>query len=349
MNGDRTMEEDVGRTGNICVGGTFSPLHRGHIALLREAFMKGKRVLVGLTSDAMASRGRSRKVEPYSSRLRELRRVLDELSGETGVDYIIREINDRFAFALREEVDAIVASRETESTVDEIDEERKKKGLPPLRRYVIDMVMDQGGERISSSRVVKGEIDENGRKLQGSGSDAARDRICIHLGSKNPEKAGGVESAFRRYWPEVQVFQYELNTLRSGEGKGPVSGARERSRKVLERIGEDSLGNNDAIVGVESGTIEEEGVPMMVHCCHIIHRGKEGFGMGSAVEITDIMLDRMMVFRGRTWEFSDIMGGRTSLIESMSGGSLSRTQLVEEACRMALLSLSWKLEREESG
>ena len=71
--------------------------------------------------------------------------------------------------------------------------------------------------------------------------------------------------------------------------------------------------------------------------------------MGSAVEITDIMLDRMMVFRGRTWEFSDIMGGRTSLIESMSGGSLSRTQLVEEACRMALLSLSWKLEREESG
>ncbi len=42
----------------VAVAGTFDVLHDGHLALLRRAFEVGDEVVVGITSDEMASRNR---------------------------------------------------------------------------------------------------------------------------------------------------------------------------------------------------------------------------------------------------------------------------------------------------
>ncbi len=267
---------DEGAVSNICIGGTFSPLHKGHTILLREAFKRGKRVSIGLTSDKMARRSREREVLPYYVRLKDLKKVLEELSMEYGVEFSIREIHDRLGFAVNEGMDSIVVSKETEQTVDDIDIERSRRCLKPLRRFVIDMVLDEKGDKISSTRVATGEIDIRGRSISDVKDAGTANKVCIHLGSKNPDKVRGAVKAFRRYWPEVQIFQYNVGERDVNPGHdGPIEGARMRTEEVRRRIDSQAVRISDHLVGIESGLIETNGTWFMVHCCHISYqRGK---------------------------------------------------------------------------
>ena len=95
---------------------------------------------------------------------------------EYGKTYEIRMIEDRIGFADDPSIDSIVVSAETEGAVDEIDRMRKEKSLPPLKVFRVDMVLDEEGVKISSTRIAKGEIDsdgtarseETGRGVEGS-------------------------------------------------------------------------------------------------------------------------------------------------------------------------------------
>ena len=49
----------------VAVAGTFDVLHDGHRALLRRAFESGDRVVVGITTDRMASEGRRQWDDSY--------------------------------------------------------------------------------------------------------------------------------------------------------------------------------------------------------------------------------------------------------------------------------------------
>ena len=162
--------------GNICVGGTFWPLHQGHRSLLEAAFKNGDHVGVGLTTDEMAGSHRNRYVAPMVERSRKLIPFLDELSLRYNVGYVVESIVDRHGSAISSEYTVIAVSRETESTVDLIDKERARNGLPPLRRIVVDMVKDDQGYVISSTRVQLGKVSENGRSLskQDSGKGGGR-------------------------------------------------------------------------------------------------------------------------------------------------------------------------------
>ncbi|WP_440991223.1 pantetheine-phosphate adenylyltransferase [Haloarchaeobius baliensis] len=148
----------------VAVAGTFGPLHDGHRALLETALEVGADgVVVGLTSDRFATSSRERDVPAFTDRADALRRELDALD-RWGRTVELREIASEHDFAASDAtLDAVVVSRETADEVPDLNDERRGNGLDPLVAVVVPLVLAEDGERISSTRVVAGEVDEHGR------------------------------------------------------------------------------------------------------------------------------------------------------------------------------------------
>ena len=148
---------------NVALGGTFDPIHDGHRAIFERAFELGEPT-IGLTSDELATKMRDedRPVRPYEERLRDLDAELDSFAAEFDSPYEIREIEDPTGFAPEPQFEALVVSPETETGGQRIDEIRVDRGLDPLDIHVVDHVLAEDGEIISSTRIVDGEIDEHG-------------------------------------------------------------------------------------------------------------------------------------------------------------------------------------------
>ncbi|GBC75530.1 hypothetical protein HRbin06_00848 [archaeon HR06] len=62
-------------------------------------------------------------------------------------------------------MEAIVVSEETKERAKYLNKLRRERGLKPLKIVVVEMVKAEDGLRISSSRIRRGEIDEEGRRL----------------------------------------------------------------------------------------------------------------------------------------------------------------------------------------
>jgi len=149
----------------VAVGGTFDPIHDGHIALLRRAFELGKggEVVIGITSDEMARSSRVRPVRNFQLRLRNLKRAIKkELEAE---DFQAIEINDQCGPSIYEDFDYIVVSGETLPMAQKINRLREKSGLKPMKISVIEYQMAQDQIRISSTRIADGKIDRHGKIL----------------------------------------------------------------------------------------------------------------------------------------------------------------------------------------
>ena len=148
---------------NVALGGTFDPIHDGHRAIFERAFELGEPT-IGLTSDELATKMRDedRPVRPYEERLRDLDAELDSFAAEFDSPYEIREIEDPTGFAPEPQFEALVVSPETETGGQRINEIRVDRGLDPLDIHVVDHVLAEDSEIISSTRIVDGEIDEHG-------------------------------------------------------------------------------------------------------------------------------------------------------------------------------------------
>ena len=148
---------------NVALGGTFDPVHDGHRKLFERAFELGD-VTVGLTSDELAPKTRhvERYVRPYDRRKRDLEAELTDLADEHGHEFEIRELTDPTGIAVEPEFDALIVSPETRAGGERINEIRRERGHGPLELVVVDHVPAEDGERISSTRIVAGEIDEHG-------------------------------------------------------------------------------------------------------------------------------------------------------------------------------------------
>ena len=135
----------------VAVGGTFDPIHDGHISLLRRAYDLGGEgeVVIGLTSDEMARESRTRAVRDFDVR-----------------ENIIK-IDDQCGSSIYEDFDFIVVSPETLPMAEKINRLRAKRNLKPLRISVVEYQLAQDLVRISSTRIYEGKIDKHGKILIG--------------------------------------------------------------------------------------------------------------------------------------------------------------------------------------
>jgi pantetheine-phosphate adenylyltransferase len=143
----------------VCLGGTFSHLHRGHEALLAMAFDVGDEVFVGLASDEMA-RGKCHDVPPFGVRRGALAEMCERLAGDKRFE--IHEIQDEAGPAATGDFDAIVVSEETLDGARRINEMRETNGLRPLKILAIATFHASDGRPLSSTRVCAGEVEPDG-------------------------------------------------------------------------------------------------------------------------------------------------------------------------------------------
>jgi len=150
----------------VVVAGTFGPLHDGHRALIERALAEGDEgVVVGVTTDEFANATRDRSVPSHSERVQAVREAIETLD-EWDREVEIRPVEDDYGFADDDPaLDALVVSPETDEEVAEINRRREKRGMDPLETLVVPYEYAEDGERISSTRIVAGEIDEHGNLL----------------------------------------------------------------------------------------------------------------------------------------------------------------------------------------
>jgi pantetheine-phosphate adenylyltransferase len=149
----------------VAVGGTFDEFHKGHRALLIKAFEVGEHVLVGLCSDRLVeSLSKPHVTASYKQRLEELSNFLRKRGVWERAEIV--PLNDPFGVTLSEGcVEALIVSRETELMAIKINEERKRRELPPLQIVVIGMIPSENHSPISTTRIRRGEIDREGHLL----------------------------------------------------------------------------------------------------------------------------------------------------------------------------------------
>jgi pantetheine-phosphate adenylyltransferase len=157
----------------VATGGTFDGLHAGHRRLLERSFELGEEVVVGLTSDEFARREGKVTRRPYKEREAQLEAYIRQRF--PGRRYTIAKLDDFFGPGIASrEVEALVASPETGKRVGLANALRAERGFPPLELVVVDWVAAEDGRPISSTRIRKGEIDEEGRLVGGGGRRPGR-------------------------------------------------------------------------------------------------------------------------------------------------------------------------------
>ena len=180
------MDRDTDRGRTAVLGGTFTPLHAGHRALLHRALQTASHdgagdghVVVGLTATELARRTRSdpRHAEmlgPFEERRDALEAELTELSAAYSASYEVVRIEEPAGpAATREDVDALVVSPEAKAQrrAHRLNRERVADGLRPLEVYTPPFVVAEDGDRISSTRIRNGEIDTYGRLVEADASE----------------------------------------------------------------------------------------------------------------------------------------------------------------------------------
>jgi pantetheine-phosphate adenylyltransferase len=147
----------------VAVGGTFDKLHKGHKKLLEFSFKIGEKVLIGLSSDELVKKlQKPHEVASYTEREKNLISFLKEKGFINRFEII--PLKDRYGITLiHPNLEALITGEENKVIAEKINEERIKKGLKPLEIFYVKTVLAEDNKPISSTRIRKGEINENGK------------------------------------------------------------------------------------------------------------------------------------------------------------------------------------------
>lgn len=310
------------------VAGTFDVIHDGHLALLKRAFEIGDRVLVGITSDKMASKGRSESI-PLSVRLPALERCLEHL----GSGYTVFEIDDMYGpAAVMDDADVLVVSEETLGNGRLVNEERSRRGVRPLELSVVPLVNSDDGTKISASAILKGRY---GR----SGHTSVPD---ISVGSLNRVKVEAVRNVMERIYGEVRITAVDA---KSGVPDQPFG---EQTRQGAENRARGALGDHQMSVGIEAGVFEfPDGLYDIQHCCILSKDGRITYGQGSGFRYPDDVagLVRSGSTVGDAFDTlfgSEGIGKKAGAVGMLSRGLLDRLTLTEQSVTAAMIPRIWE-------
>lgn len=310
------------------VAGTFDVIHDGHLALLKRAFEIGDRVLVGITSDRMASKGRNESI-PLSVRLPALERCLERL----GSGYTVFEIDDMYGpAAVMDDADVLVVSEETLGNGRLVNEERSRRGVRPLELSVVPLVNSDDGTKISASAILEGRY---GR----SGHTSVPD---ISVGSLNRVKVEAVRNVMERIYGEVRITAVDA---RSGVPDQPFG---EQTRQGAENRARGALGDHQMSVGIEAGVFEfPDGLYDIQHCCILSKDGRITYGQGSGFRYPDDVagLVRSGSTVGDAFDTlfgSEGIGKKAGAVGMLSRGLLDRLTLTEQSVTAAMIPRIWE-------
>ena len=145
----------------VAMGGTFDAIHSGHMALLNKAFSISSKVIIGLSSDQLATKKGKNLVNDYSKRLSLLKSVIEK--NFPNISYEISKLENDFGPAVIEgSVKALVVSEETSNKGLLLNDLRAERNLSPVKIVVVPMVLAEDGKAISTTRIKNSEIDGNG-------------------------------------------------------------------------------------------------------------------------------------------------------------------------------------------
>lgn len=306
------------------LGGTFNVLHRGHRALLDLAFEVGDEVLVGITSDAMASRSKGH-VRPLEERKADLERYLHTKPGKWSVLVIDRPDEH---LDVRTDLGALIVSPETRRTAESINRVRAARGLEPVRLVEVPHVLADDFLPIAARRVLAGEIDVEGRLLR---------PLVVSVGSLNPVKVRAVKNVLSELYDHLEIRGTEV---RSGVPEQPQG---EDTRRGAMNRAAQAIGDADLGIGLEAGVFDtSDGLYDVQYCAILDRRGKYSIGHGMGFRYPTAVAE--LVRGGKTVGAAvkelygkERDGRKDGAIGFLTQGMMDRTALAEQAVMAAMV------------
>jgi inosine/xanthosine triphosphatase len=307
----------------VAVGGTFNVLHKGHRVLLEAAFSEGDEVVVGISSDDFAG-VRKGEVIPFEDRRERLEEYLEKYE-----NWEIVVLDDAVGTSTTEEkLDILVVTPDNYSTGERINRSRIENGLEPLRLKMVGYVLAEDFLPISSSRILSGEIDEEGRMKR---------PLKVVVGSANQVKVEAVKSVMDRI-----LDDYELISIAPGSNVSEQPFHEETERGTRERALA-ALEEGDLGVGIEAGVFEyEDGLYDVQYCVVCDHGNWSTTGHGSGFRYPPHV--SKLVRSGKTVSEAfhslygkEDIGKKEGAIGYLTWNVLTRKELTEQAVMAAMV------------
>src|SRR5579871_257621 len=148
----------------IVCGGTFDQWHAGHTSFIRSILALSDQVLLGITSDKYVADNKASS-HPIQAFIERKKNVEAFLQNENALNRVtIAPIDTVFYPEVWEimPIEAIAVTKETETGAQTINNDREQRGLLPLPIVFIPIVLDDQGEKLASTHIREGKVNNQG-------------------------------------------------------------------------------------------------------------------------------------------------------------------------------------------